>query len=364
MIDLFAAALRGDRLVPDRLGALDPGEVVREAERQGVLPLVTEAIERMGMPPPELREALRSRAGRWAGVDLIRESELVRLVDAFHAAGVRALLLKGAALAYTFYRRPDHRPRFDSDLLVAPTDRGAAEAILRALGYDPVRQVTGDLVMYQAPWVLKRDGAVVHVVDLHWRVANPQAFGDVLAFEELSAESGPIPSLGAHARGPGPVHTLLLACVHRVAHHFDAVMLIWEYDIHLVSSSLSDAQWGAFGAMAESRRITTVCRRGLDLAASRFGTRVPAGILSTSAAAAAGEASTAAYIAPRRHIQEVADDLRALPTWGARWRLVYQHLFPPVRYMRDVYAPASHAPLPVLYLRRALRGARKWLVRS
>jgi hypothetical protein len=45
-------------------------------------------------------------------------------------------------------------------------------------------------------------------------------------------------------------------------------------------------------------------------------------------------------------------------------RLVRQHLFPSAHYMRGVYAPASTAPLPVLYARRAWRGARRWLARS
>jgi hypothetical protein len=32
--------------------------------------------------------------------------------------------------------------------------------------------------------------------------------------------------------------------------------------------------------------------------------------------------------------------------------------------MRTVYAPSSQAPLPLLYAVRALRGARKWIVRQ
>jgi hypothetical protein len=57
----------------------------------------------------------------------------------------------------------------------------------------------------------------------------------------------------------------------------------------------------------------------------------------------------------------VVDDLRALPTWADRWRLMREHAFPPVEYMRGVYAPSSRTPLVWLYTRRMLVGARKWL---
>ena len=53
-----------------------------------------------------------------------------------------------------------------------------------------------------------------------------------------------------------------------------------------------------------------------------------------------------------------------VPSWSGRLRLMRQHAFPPARYMRDVYAPASLAPLWMLYLRRIVSGSRRWLSRS
>jgi len=53
-------------------------------------------------------------------------------------------------------------------------------------------------------------------------------------------------------------------------------------------------------------------------------------------------------------------DLRALPGWRARARLIAGHLFPPAGYMRNTYAPSSHAILPWLYAARFVRGLRGW----
>ena len=109
-----------------------------------------------------------------------------------------------------------------------------------------------------------------------------------------------------------------------------------------------------------------MCRRSLELASHYFGTAVPKPVprarLNLTASV---DAETAAYLSPgRRQIHDAMWDFRALPSWTDRCRLVCQHLFPSAHYMRDTYAPSSSAPLAVLYARRALRGARRWLARA
>jgi hypothetical protein len=70
--------------------------------------------------------------------------------------------------------------------------------------------------------------------------------------------------------------------------------------------------------------------------------------------------ASAAYLSPaRRPVHDIVDDLRALPTWSARCRLVSERLFPSRHFMREVYAPASRVPLAGLYVWRALQGARR-----
>ena len=84
--------------------------------------------------------------------------------------------------------------------------------------------------MYQASFVTPAAGAPVHVVDLHWRIANPQAFGRVLEYEELAAAAEPLPALSPSARGLGRVHALMLACVlgYVTSHAFESQFLYGE----------------------------------------------------------------------------------------------------------------------------------------
>ena len=58
-----------------------------------------------------------------------------------------------------------------------------------------------------------------HVVDLHWKIVNPQVLADSLPFEDLWGHAQPAPALGPAARVPAPVASVALACIHRLAHH-------------------------------------------------------------------------------------------------------------------------------------------------
>jgi hypothetical protein len=362
LIDAIAGALTGDSSSLARIGAYAPDEVLAQAERHGVLPLLADQFAQQ-RAATSLAERIQARARLHAAADLVRDAELRRLVDRLRTLGIRALLVKGAQLAYSCYARPDLRPRTDTDLFVASDDRDRASDLLLGLGYERRVQSDGDLLTYQAPYVKTRLGAIVHVVDLHWRLVNPQEFGGLLEFRDARAEAVAIPSLPG-ADGLGCVHALLLACVHRVAHHHDADLLIWLYDLHVLSARMSAADWTRFAALTRERGVAVICRHSLALAHARFGSCVPGDVLTTAGRGADGRERSAAYLEPQPHVVRVYRDLQALPRWTERWRLMRQHLFPPARYMRTVYAPSSHAPLPLLYAVRAVRGARKWIGRG
>ena len=329
-----------------------------------MLPLIADAAGHV----PEARALARALAGRArveAALDAVRERDLQGVLRALDSAGLRVVLLKGTAVAHAVYQRPDLRARVDTDVLIRLEDRQAVDRLLQDYGYQPVAQVEADLVMYQTAFEIRREGATLHVIDVHWRVMNPQRFGGLMTFDEVQAHSVPLPRLGAGARGPSLVYALLLACVHRIAHHRNSDRLIWQYDIHLLASRLSESDWARFVDLALERGVGTACLASLDATNETFGAPIPAAMRDRLAEARAGEEAVAGYLAASRpHVLDVLDDLRALPTWRARWHLVGQHLLPSPGYMREVYAPRSSAPLGVLYLQRAWRGARKWFTRS
>ncbi len=252
----LARLIAGDAATWTALAPGDPGALCRAAEAHGILPLLATAAVEQPAAPAGIVIALRRRASAEAVRDLVREVDLRQLVDAFDRAGVAALLIKGADVAYSQYPRPDLRPRLDTDLLIEPGAHARAVGVLEQLGYEALEQVEADLVMYQQSFV-RRDatGARAHLVDLHWRIANPQRFAHVLQFDELAASATPRPALGPHARGLDPAHGLVLACVHRVAHHFDPTRLIWTYDLHRLATALETTDWTRVTALARDRRV-------------------------------------------------------------------------------------------------------------
>ncbi len=361
---LLADLLRGEPLDVRAIKAFGSLAIHEAAQQHDVVPLIADRLAFAQQLPADLREYFLEEAHRAAALDLAVESELRRIHAAFERRQVPLLLVKGSHLAFTHYARPDLRARIDSDLLIVRDARDVADEIFLAeLGYRAPTKLSGDFTATQKQYAKWENEALVHVVDLHWRLASTQLFAHVLSFDELLAASEPVPALGAWARGPSTVHALVIACLHRVAHHHDeAEQFKWLYDIHLLASELTDAEWDAFAAFVLEREISAVSLECLLRAAEWFHTRIPARLRNDARFAdAAPREATAAYLRVRPKAREVLDDMRALSSWRERASLVREHLFPPADYMTRVYAPESRLPLPLLYAGRLLRGAGGWL---
>ena len=361
--ELVASLLRGDRLDRRQIKALGATAIHDAASAHDVLPMVADRLALAPELPDDLREIFLEELHRFTVVDLAVEAELRRMHSAFAARDVPVLMLKGSHLAYTHYARPDLRSRVDTDLLVALADRDAADQVLvRDLGYEVPTKLSGDLTATQKQYVKSENDATVHVVDLHWRLASPQAFAHVLSFEELYAAAEPLPALGPSTRVPCNVHATLIACMHRVAHHHDeADSFKWLFDIHLLASHLTTREWAHLAELALEREISAICVDSVARASLWFGTVVPAVFTNDPRfEAAKAREATAAYLSGRPKVKALLDDLRAVPTWAGRLHLLGEHLFPGEAYMREVYAPGSRQPLPVLYAVRVLGGMVTW----
>ena len=155
------------------------------------------------------------------------------------AAGITPLLLKGAHLAFTLYRSPDRRPRLDTDLLINEKDRDGLKTCLASLGYRPTPHVTGEVAFTQFHYRRIDESGASHALDVHWRIAVPKLFADRLTYDDLSRDAVAVPRLGPHALAPSPPLALLVACLHRTAHHGTTTRLLWLYDIHLLATTLS-----------------------------------------------------------------------------------------------------------------------------
>ena len=313
-------------------------------------------------PAAGLRAALEPRVRAAATRDLFIKRDLQIVLTALAAAGVPALVTKGTALAYTVYPEPWLRPRTDSDLLVRHGDVPAASLALRSCGYVKSAALsTGDLVSHQIAFERIDAHDVHHVVDLHWKIVNPQVVADALAFDDLWQRSQPAPELGLQARVPSAIDSIALGCVHRLAHHQGHDRLIWLYDLDLLAAHLQPADWFVLRDVACAQRIAGFCLDGLRSAREYFGTSIPKDVEDALAAAAPSEPSRAYLDGPvtRKHV--LMSDLAMLRTWRDRVRLVREHAFPPQAFMQQRYGTRARWVLPALYVHRLVAGASKWV---
>lgn len=307
----------------------------------------------------ELRLEARGLLADGAVLEELQRRELVGVMAALSDAGVRALLLKGAAWAYQVYPLPFLRSRDDTDLLMEASDRDRTAAALVGFGYEPAHENTAELATAQRHFSRLDGQHFEHSIDVHWRVTNPLLFAGALPFARAWARSVPIDALGG-ARALGPVDALLLACLHRLAHHGDDSSLLWVYDIHWLASRLTTTEWDEVVDEAAVNHLCGACLQGLTRSTETFGTSVPLPVLASLAKLA--DPAHEAFFKPRiGPLDLLVSDWRALSSWRGRMRLLRAHVFPERAYMVSKYGTANPALLPFLYAHRALAGLPRWL---
>jgi hypothetical protein len=336
-------------------------DLVGRADAHGVLPLLAwrcrAAAEQL---PDDLQQELAATAAHAVAWEVWTAAELATVLDGLRAAGVESMVIKGAALARQIYPEAWLRPHGDVDLLITRASLPRITEALLGLGYAQDATIEGTHVMQQTHFSRTDAHGVRHAVDVHWRIANPQVFARALEYDELRAAAVPIASLGG-APAPCPVHALLLALVHRAAHHYDNQRLIWLWDIHLLAARLEARDWKRVVALALDREIAAVALRGLELTEEAFGASWPPDVAARLTAAPRGNATAAFLDGIDRQADVLVSDLRALPGLRARATLLRQHLFPSRAYMLARYQTSSTWTLPFLYARRIIAGAPRWL---
>jgi len=329
------------------------------ARRHGVHLLVAGTLTSEEVATGWGKELLREL--RSAAAFQTRRDECLRaLLDALAAAGILAMVFKGAALAHTLYEQPWERPAADIDILIDRTDRERCETVLRAEGWQRDPESNAELASTQRHYSKTLPSGRTEFVDLHWKVVNPPLFADVLAHGDLRPSAVPIGALGPGAWTLADGDALFVACIHLAAHHAEQPRLLWLLDVHRLGERLTTAHEARFLSLVERRGMRAVTRHVLDAAARCFGgARVTA--LAKAIPAERAVEPSAQVLRPLSRAMLVRADLAALGSWRDRAALIREHLFPSSEYLRTVYPGWPTALLPVAALHRIVTGAPRWL---
>ncbi len=347
----LAAVLRDEAgIAPPVPAAAAPEQVLAVAERQGVASLVHARLGERA-DGSALQAAFAAAARQHAMRSLWLQAEARRLLAALHAAGLRVLVLKGAALAGWLYPAAHQRDCGDLDLLLAShEDTMRAVQVLADCGYPDGYEQGGhayELLRKPVPGT-----AFPLELDLHWRLLNAPVFATALDFETLWSGSIAIPALGPQAHGLGAVQALLHAAMNRVVNLYTDVgdQLKGLYDLHLLAARLDADDWAQVQRLALAGGLCGVMQSGLQAAQRALGTPLPAPVLAALAAAVPGERLDPARLHDWSYMQW--RNAAALPL-RLRLRWLWGRLLPDAGFLRSAHG--VDASLPVLWWQQGRR---------
>jgi len=361
-VAVLTAFLRGGTVPLDWLTMADnQAACVAAAQAQGVAGLFCQQLRHSSFAYlPAFVTELTRVARAEVVIEHCHRLEVMRVLSALHDANVKTVIFKGTAVAYTQHTHPALRPRNDTDLLVKKEDWDQAAQVLHRLGYKRKDEIRGDVARNQGEFV-RQERCVRHVLDLHWQVSDRPVFAAALDFDTLMQGAVRIAALGSFAWAPAPVHMLLLACMHRVR-HYNSDLLMWLYDIHLLTEKLKDREVDEFVAAARRGKISAICDAGIRRAAEHFHTKIPDRLLHRlrPAGAAHGAELSARYLVLPPWRARLLD-LMTQPDWTKRFRFICELATSDRQYLLDRYQRTRSAWLPVLYARRLVWRARNLL---
>ncbi len=334
---------------------------------------VIDALRRDGIAPyvawlrPDVA-ALADDRRRAAMTAALQQAEAHHACAALVAAGVRPVIFKGGAWAYTDYPEPWCRPCLDLDVLIDVADRERAFAALTGAGYLAAGRIPGDLVNGQEVFERAGVGGTTMAVDLHWRVSNRVWLSSLLPTTEVISRSVPAPFAGAGVWRASDEDGLLLACLHPRAHHPKDPSLKWALDVSRVARRLTNTDATAFRTRVADAGVSSVVADALAQARALTEADAMPPVLDEAFVTAmvtdgANDPSRRLLNPERDRLQDAFDDLRALPGWRDRVRLVREHVLPPREFMFAQYHTRRAGWLPVLYAHRLVRGGAQWVWR-
>ncbi len=290
------------------------------------------------------------QAAHKASLEIELQSILARLKD----VSICPIIFKGAALSYTHYPEPHLRPHADVDFLIAKDEIEPAATILDVAGYRRSTLIRSELVSNQLLFCATDRSRFSADLDFHWKISNRYLLSDSLRLDEIKSRAISIPAFGPWAKAPCPIHSLLLACLHRIGHHLESEQLIWLYDIHLIAAGLTEMEWKEFEDLATGKQVRAICRDGLQQASAAFGTP-----LSSFFGREAGPRGRDHKPEPsERYINSKIGrvhifllDFRDLPA-GKKLRLLRELFFPSRDQLVKKYGISNRWLYPVLRLRR------------
>lgn len=244
------------------------------------LPLIDRHLPPDALDASERRRLREASQGLWVRNVRVIEAA-IPAIQALEDAGVRVMLLKGAALALTAYDSLALRPIGDVDLLIEPEHGATARDVLARLGWRPLRRggasadpdAAHGLDLYRPPFGL---------IDVHWYLVHECCWRG--ADRGVWQRARPFARDALRAQVPSAADLLFHTCIHglrwspvHAAH--------WLADAAwVIRSAGSDLHWAALVEEASARHLGHQAHEALRVVEHWTGATVPAWVFDRLAA--------------------------------------------------------------------------------
>jgi Uncharacterised nucleotidyltransferase len=205
--------------------------------------------------------------------------ELLSLLNLFRRYGIRALPIKGPALAATVYGNLALRQFTDLDILIPREDMVKAKELLIQQGYSPNLQLTASQESdylkshHDYKFIRAKDGLVI---EIQWGITE-RLFSFPLDFADLWNRCEKLSLAGVELLSLALEDLLLLLCVHGSKHRWE--QLKWICDIaELVDAYRQKIDWGRVLDRARMLGGERMLLLGLFLASDLLRADLPAGV--------------------------------------------------------------------------------------
>jgi hypothetical protein len=303
---LLLAALGPDEVAADAWRRLRPRFALDEVTRQQyeLLPLLGDRLTRLGLDDPDLPTLTDVIRHTWHE-NKLRQADVSRVISAFDAMGIPALVLKGVGLVATCYDHAGLRHMTDADVMVPERQRDAALEVLAADGWvvPPPEKLRSFPLEYA--WGCKHSNGAR--LDLHWNAPDELVLrGDeARSCDDLWEASVEIDIAGVPARTLCPPDHLLHVAVHGLR-WLSHAQLRWIADATTILAS-NTFDWDRVVHQARRRHLTWAMRNALSYLRVRMHGRVP-------------QEAIAALAATRADYRErLAFTARSTPVTRSRW---------------------------------------------
>jgi len=243
-----------------------------------LLPLVYKNLVALGADDPFMPRLKGIYRFSWCANQRLF-NDAAGLIQGLHDAGIRTLVLKGAAFSTLYYQDRGVRPMSDVDVLVPLTQAAAAIDRLRGMGWRTSQFVAEDFRYRHAAQLLNEDG---REFDLHWH-----AFYECLqedADDGLWRRAVRVSLLHVHTLGLDPSDAFLHTVVH--GRRWDDVHTIrWIPDAMAILRRVgSQVDWDRVLSEAARRRLVLRLGNGLRYLRERFDAPIPDDVMTRSRA--------------------------------------------------------------------------------